>query len=52
MKNVHRHLATLPWQPIFFSEGAPSGIFSKKVKKSKLSILEIGTFDSKPTIYC
>ena len=33
-----------------FSQGAPSGIFSKKLKKSKLSILEIRTFDSKPTI--
>ena len=34
-----------------FSQGAPSGIFSENLKKSKLSILEIRTFDSKPTIY-
>ena len=34
-----------------FSQGAPSGIFSENFKKSKLSILEIRTFDSKPTIY-
>ena len=34
-----------------FSQGAPSSIFSENLKKSKLSILEIRTFDSKPTIY-
>ena len=34
-----------------FSQGARSGIFSENLKKSKLSILEIRTFDSKPTIY-
>ena len=33
------------------SEGVPSGIFSENLKKSKLSILEIRTFDSKPTHY-
>ena len=34
-----------------FSQGAPSGIFSENLKKSKLAILEIRTFDSKPTVY-
>ena len=33
-----------------FSQGGLSGIFSENLKKSKLSILEIHTFDSKPTI--
>ena len=33
-----------------FSQCAPSSIFSENLKKSKLSILEIRTFDSKPTI--
>ena len=58
MKNGHRHVATLPWQPIFFLKVPPLVYFQKicqfwryalLIVSRRMSILEIRTFDCKPT---
>ena len=56
MKNGHRHVATLPWQPIFFLKVPPLAllwyIFRKFEKVKIVNIVDrLRTFDSKPTIF-